>query len=144
MELRNPGPILVRFPAIVWAKVSCRHGLAFDSMADSRTLAGCLFRIGLRVASLAAEARWRERTSERPADDGGQDVQEAMDDGASFRGVWGGDLEFEEVETGETLDGRSARDRVMPSALTWSRPARSLGQIQRHRDGSAVELIGEF
>ena len=144
MELRNPGPILVRFPAIVWAKVSCRHGLAFDSMADSRTLAGCLFRIGLRVASLAAGARWRERKSDRPADDGREDIEKPEDYRASFRRVRSGDLEFEKIEAGEALDRGTAGDRVMTGAFPRGGTPRAFCDIQRNRNGRAVELIGEF
>jgi hypothetical protein len=40
-----------------------------------------------------------------PVNEGGEDVQEAEEDGAGFDRGRGGEFEFEEVEAGEALDG---------------------------------------
>jgi hypothetical protein len=86
----------------------------------------------------------QERTSDRAADYRRQDVKETEDDCASRHGVGSGDLELEEVETGETLHRGSARDRVVAGALTWRGPTRALSYVQRNRDGGTIELIREF
>ena len=69
------------------------------------------------------------RTSNRTADDRGQDVEETEDDGASFRSVRGRDLEFEEIEAREALDGRAASDRVVAGSLTRGGTTRSFCDI---------------
>ena len=84
------------------------------------------------------------RTSTRTADDRGQDVKEAEDDGASFRGVGRRRLEFEEIEAGEALDRGSAGDSVVAGALTRRGPTRAFRNVQRNGNGRAVELIGQF
>ena len=71
-------------------------------------------------------------------------LRKAEDDGASFRRVGRRDFQFEEVETGETLDRGPAGDRVVAGALARGRAPRALGNIERHGNGGAVELIGEF
>jgi hypothetical protein len=83
-------------------------------------------------------------TSNRATNDGREDIEETEDDRPGLASVRSGDLEFEEIETGEALDRGAAGDRVVAGAFARCRPPRALRDIQRNRNGSAVELIGEF
>ena len=79
-----------------------------------------------------------------PADQGSEDVQEAEDHGPGFGGVRSGNLEFEQIEAGEAFDGGAAGDGVVTSALTRRGAPRAFGDVQRHGDRRAVELVGQF
>jgi len=78
----------------------------------------------------AADGNGREsKDSDRPPDHCRKDVEKPEDEGASLRGVWRRDFEFEEIETGEALDRGPASDRVMAGALARSRASRSLRDV---------------
>ena len=93
------------------------------------------------MGRLNAREPW---TSNRPANDCRQNVEEAEDDRASFCGLRGGNLEFQEIKAGEALHRGSACDGVVAGSLPRGRASRALRYVQRNGNGSAVELIGEF
>ena len=79
-----------------------------------------------------------------PADEGGEDVQEAEEDGAGFARGRGGEFEFEEVEASEALDGGATSDRVVTGTVTRGGAAGAFGDVERDGDRRAVELVGEL
>ena len=76
------------------------------SCAGARLLRACSDGAGPRNDG-AGLTRTQVPGTERgpsPANESGEDVQEAEENGASFGGGGGGELEFEEVEAGEAFN----------------------------------------
>jgi len=105
----------------MWRPSSCRSGGSRE-----RRLTGPRRRIG---------------SSSSAPDEGGEDVQESKENGSGFGGGGGRSLEFEEIETGEALDGGSTCDGVVADAIA-SRAARTFRDIERDAQAGTIELVG--
>ncbi len=79
-----------------------------------------------------------------PTYQGREDVQEAEEDGSGFGRRRSGELEFEEIEAREALDGGAAGDGVVAGTLPRRGAGGAFGDVQGNRDRRAVELVGEF
>ena len=101
--MRKSRPVAVRPRRSPEPRFKASTGLASDCTADARKPAGCASWTGQQLTPRARRSIVaRGRTSDRPADDGRQDVQEAKKDRPGHGRVGRGDLEFEEVETVES------------------------------------------
>ena len=90
------------------------------SNAASRDAAFAECRQGFTTGSLVrgrgderSRGHGRFGSSPSPPDEGGEDVQEAEDDGSGFAGFRGGEFEFEKVENREALAARLTAGSVI-------------------------------